>query len=202
MIRDVGGLLVWLAGGAFVMSQKSAQDVSSFNLMLLGLLVFFFDAVLITPWGKTSSRVAPLVALALLFYGTQGFVVATLALLAGGLLVCLSGRNKSKIPGDMFRSLGPLGAVAVTALQVPTVYARLGLILTFLVLCMLLEPRRYALRPTLLGLFCAPWLSLAIYHLSQEAPWSMVLIIPVLIGLSSGKPPRGPVTARRRRAVR
>lgn len=201
MIRDVGGLLVWLAGGAFVMSQKSAQDVSSFNLMLLGLLVFFFDAVLITPWGKTSSRVAPLVALALLFYGTQGFVVATLALLAGGLLVCLSGRNKSKIPGDMFRSLGPLGAVAVTALQVPTVYARLGLILTFLVLCMLLEPRRYALRPTLLGLFCAPWLSLAIYHLSQEAPWSMVLIIPVLIGLSSGKDDMFPLLLKMRKAL-
>ena len=201
MSKDVGGLLVWVAGVAFILSRDSIQDTSSLTLMLLGLLTFFFDAVLITPWGKTSSRVAPLVALALLFFGTQGFVVATLALLAGGLLVCLSGRNKSKIPGDMCRSLGPLGAVAVFFLQLPTVYARLALIITFLVLCMILEPRRYALRPTLLGLFCAPWLSLAIFSMSQEAPWSLVLVVPVLIGLSSGKDDMFPVLLKMRRAL-
>ena len=72
MIKDVGGLLVWVAGGAFILTRDSVQDTSSLTLMLLGLLTFFFDAVLITPWGKTSSRVAPLVALALLFFGSAG----------------------------------------------------------------------------------------------------------------------------------
>ncbi len=201
MIKDAGGLLSWLVGAAFAVSGTAIQEASSLSLMLLGLLTFLFDAILVTPWGKKSSRVAPLVALALLFFGTQGFVVATLALLAGGLLVCLSGRNKSKIPGDMFRALGPLGAVAVVALPLPTEYARLALVVSFLVLCMALEPRRYALRPTLLGLFCAPWLALAIFSMSQQAPWSLILVVPVLIGLSSGKDDMFPVLLKMRKAL-
>ena len=37
MIKDGGGLLVWLVGAAFAMGGTASQEASSLSLMLLGL---------------------------------------------------------------------------------------------------------------------------------------------------------------------
>ena len=201
MSKDVTGFLVWLVAGAAVVHGGLVLEVPATSLLILGLLTFCFDALLLTSWGKTASRVAPLTALALLLSGGMGYVVATIALLSGGLLVCYSGRSKKKVWGDICRSLGPLGAAPAITLDLPEPVPQLTLILGFLILSLVLEPRRYVLRPTLLGLFCAPWIALACHHLAVVAPWSLVLFIPVLIGLAGGKDDMFPVLRKLRQAL-
>lgn len=201
MTKDIAGLLVWLVGGGLILQSGVANQVPPTALLALGLLTFFFDALLLTAWGKTASRISPLTALAILLSGGTGFVVATLALFAGSILVCLSGKNKSKVLGDVSRSLGPLGAAPAMTVELPAPVPQLGLILGFLVLSLVLEPRRFALRPTLLGLFCAPWIALAGHHMANLAPWSLLLLVPVLVGLSSGKDDMFPVLLKLRKAL-
>ncbi len=202
MTKDITGLIAWLAGGAILYSAELEPAGQEVSLLVLGLLTFGFDALRVTPWGNTASRVAPLPALALLLHGQTGFLVASAALFFGGLLVCLAGRNKARILGDLFRTLGPLGSAGAASLPLPEPIPAFMLITVFSILSLALEPRRYTLRLTLGMLFCAPWMALACYEMSREAPWTLVLVIPILFGLSSGRDDTFPLLRKLRHALR
>jgi signal transduction histidine kinase len=201
MTKDIVGFLAWLGGGSVMLFASQELQAPAIWLLVLGLMVFSFDSLILSSWGKTNSRVAPLAALALLFSGGMGFVVASVALLAGGLLICFSWRSRKMIPGDLCRSLGPLGAAPAQGLDLPEPFPQLAVVVGFLVLSLVLEPRRFALRPTLLGLFCAPWIALSCYVLGQVAPWSLLLMVPVLVGLSRGKDDMFPMLLKLRKAL-
>ena len=201
MVKDAAGFLLWLLGGAAVLSDQSALDSPSAALLVLGLLTFGFDAVQSTPWGSTASRVAPLLALALLLNGGSGFVVASIALFSGGLLICLTGRNKAQILGDLFRSIAPLGAVAVWTLSLSRAVSELLLIIVYVVVCVLIEPRRLNLRLSTVMLLCAPWLALACHDMSSQAPLRLLLVVPILFGLSTGSDDMFPILRKLRRRL-
>ena len=177
-------------------------DGSRAQLLVLGLFCVFSDALLLSPWGKTSSRLAPILGLALIMEGPAGFMVASLAFLGGGTLLVLSGTERRKIAGDLLRTLAPLAALSAGSLSLPEPLPDLGLIFAYLFFSVALEPRRYSLRSTLLGLLCAPWLALACHSLGSEQAWTLLLLLPLLVGLSRGKDEAFPLLLKLRKALR
>lgn len=202
MIKDGLSFLLWLGAGLFCfLGTDFTVDGSRAQLLLLGLFCVLSDALLLTSWGRTSSRLAPILGLALILEGPAGFMVASLAFLGGGTVLVLHGTERRKMAGDLLRTLAPLSALSAGALDLPAPLPQLALIFAYLFLSVALEPRRYSLRSTLLGLLCAPWLALACHSLGSEQSWSLLLLLPLLIGLSRGKDEAFPLLLKLRKAL-
>jgi signal transduction histidine kinase len=201
-MKDAASLiLLCVAGAVSFLSQPMTSHPKTEFVAALVILAVLADFMLLTPWGETSTRVSPLVGLVLLFFGFWGFLAATSALLVGGLALCLRGKDHRALFADTIRSMGPLGAVSCTRLDLPEPFPTVALLLSFVFLSLWLEPRRYILRPSLLSLFCAPWLSLALYAQGMSAPWSLPLVLPLLLALSRGRDDAFPLLLRLRTAL-
>lgn len=170
-------------------------------LLILGLLCLFSDLSLETQGGEKLSRVSHIPALALLYLGPSGLWVAVLAQGAGSLAIALAGKERRRLFPDLVRGLAPLGASALFVLQLPDPFPQLAIALAFLLIGILLEPRRYRLRPTLLTLFCAPWAGFALSGQSRLEPWALLLSLPLLVALSRGDDNSFPVLLKLRNAL-
>lgn len=201
MIKDALALVLLALGAALSYVKGPVLEVQQISILTLGLLGFFCDAFLISPWGKLSSRLAPVVGLALLLQGGPGLLVAVVMLLVGNLFLTSQSKDNRAIMGDGIRTLGPLGAAACLHLPLPHPFPLLSVILAFVLASLLTEPRRFILRPTLFTLLCSPWLALALSYQSQNSAWSLPLAFPILIGLSRAKDDAFPLLVKLRKAL-
>ena len=202
LVKDVVALICLVSGGAAGFFVPAQPEPPVLLLGLLGFLTVLSDLTLVTPWGKASGRVSPILGLALLFFGRPGAVTAVVTVAAGSILLSASLTEKRGLVGDVVRTLAPLGAGGLLSLSLPAPFPGIGVCLGFLILSLLVEPRRFLLRPSLLTLFCAPWLSLAILSQASESPWAIPLIVPVLFALSRGKDEAFPALVRLRQALK
>lgn len=199
-MKDFLALLAFLAGlGALAVDPL--RPVAHSAVFFYAFFALLFDAYLLTPWGRNSSRVAPLLVLALLLEGSGGLAAGAVSLLVGGLLLSVGGHTARKLGHDLARTLAPLASVWALRLSLPEPLPVLSLALGFVLLSLVFEPRRYALRPTLLTLFCAPWVALSGHALVQQAPWSVLFLVPLLAGLSRGRDESFPLLVRLRQAL-
>ena len=202
LLKDLAAVSCVAIGGVAVLLTSQGPDVPVLLLGVLGLLNLLSDLILITPWGRNSSRVSPILGLALLFLGRPGMVTSLVTVAVGSLLLSTSLKDKRALPGDVMRTLAPLGAGGLLGLGLPSPFPKIAVCLGFLIVSLLVEPRRYLLRPSLLTLFCAPWLSLAILVQARESAWAIPLLVPVLFALSRGKDESFPALVRLREALK
>lgn len=190
----VGGLATcWLKG-------ETADQVPT-AMLVVALMAVFSDLALLFKGGEKLSRVSVICALALAFLGRTGVLVAATTQLAGGAAIALAGKERRKLAADLGRSLAPLSAAALLTLPLPHPLPAFSASIAFLFLSLLLEPRRYRLRPTFLTLFCAPWAAYALARQSTSEPWALLLSIPLLIALSRGEDSSFPLLLKLKNAL-
>ena len=202
LLKDLAAAGCLVVGGSAVFFNSVEPDVPVLLLGILGLLNVLSDLVLMTPWGRSASRISPVLGLALLFLGRPGLVTALVTVAVGSILLSTSLKDKRALMGDLLRTLAPLGAGGLLSLGLPAPFPMIGVCLGFLIISLLVEPRRFLLRPSLLTLFCAPWLSLAILFQARDNAWAIPLLVPVLFALSRGKDESFPALVRLRQALK
>lgn len=201
-MKDLTAGLILVTCVTFLLRHGESSVPAPAAFLLLALLALLFDLALLFRGGEKLSRVSIIASLALAFLGPRGLLAAVITGLAGGLAIALSGREKRKVAGDLVRSLSPLGAAALLYLPLPHPLPVLSCSVGFLFSSLLLEPRRYRLRPTFLTLFCTPWAAYALAHQVRAEPWALLLAVPLFVALSRGEDSSFPLLVKLKSALR
>lgn len=202
-MKDGISALCLLAGlGAAYLLNDGTPSSNRLVPALFVFLILASDILLLTPVGKGASRVSTIVGLVLLLFGFSGQVLSVVAVGLGTLVLALAGNEVQSRAGDLIRSIAPMGAGAFLYIDLPKPFPEIAVCLGFLLISLAFEPRRYILRPSLLVLFCAPWLALAVKQQTLENPWVIPLVVPLLYALSRGRDESFPLLIRLSNALR